>query len=217
MKKTLFLSAIVAMIFATSCKDQQLTSQVGAQQQSIAKMQEELTRQGEEIKKIKASSSDSIDGVAVKDILAGLQYQVEQLNKQMTKTRKDLYGHLNESEDGKPAEGNITTINGIHFANAQAVITGASQEPINKIAADMQKDAAMKVKIMGHTDNVGSDNYNKQLSLKRALAVKQYLVKKGIAESRITTEGFGATKPVAPNTDEAGKAKNRRVEIMILK
>lgn len=81
----------------------------------------------------------------------------------------------------------------------------------------LQQNPNLRVKIEGHTDNIGSMGYNIDLSQKRAKAVKDYLVGKGLQESRITTEGFGFKKPIASNTTEEGRAQNRRAEIVPLK
>jgi OOP family OmpA-OmpF porin len=69
---------------------------------------------------------------------------------------------------------------------------------------------------VGHTDSVGSDAYNQQLSVKRADAVKAYLVSKGMEKNRVYTEGKGEKQPVADNKTDAGRAKNRRVEIEVV-
>jgi outer membrane protein OmpA-like peptidoglycan-associated protein len=76
-------------------------------------------------------------------------------------------------------------------------------------------DPTMRVRIVGHTDNTGSDAINDPLSRQRAHAVKQYLEDRGVAGSRIDTEGRGEHEPVADNSTEAGRAKNRRVEIFL--
>jgi OOP family OmpA-OmpF porin len=79
------------------------------------------------------------------------------------------------------------------------------------------KDISLEVIIaVGHTDSVGSDAYNQKLSVKRAEAVKAYLVTKGIEKNRVYTEGKGEKQPVADNKTSEGRAKNRRVEIEVV-
>ncbi len=73
------------------------------------------------------------------------------------------------------------------------------------------------VEIAGHTDSVGDVDYNVKLSERRASSVKQYLIKKGIDPSKVVTKGYGPTEQVADNETEEGRAKNRRVELIILK
>jgi outer membrane protein OmpA-like peptidoglycan-associated protein len=74
----------------------------------------------------------------------------------------------------------------------------------------------MTIEISGHTDNISSKSFNKELSKKRANSVANYLIKKGIDRKRFTTEGFGYSKPIADNKTEKGRQKNRRVEFKIL-
>jgi OOP family OmpA-OmpF porin len=79
------------------------------------------------------------------------------------------------------------------------------------------KEPTWKIKIVGHTDNVGSDASNLELSKKRAIAVSNYLVTKGVDASKITTDGKGESMPIATNDTPEGRDKNRRVEFTILK
>ena len=79
----------------------------------------------------------------------------------------------------------------------------------------MNNDAAMKIAIDGHTDDVGSEASNIKLSENRANAVKNYLVKKGVDASRITVTGHGESTPIADNKTAAGRQKNRRVELTL--
>ncbi len=74
----------------------------------------------------------------------------------------------------------------------------------------------MVVEISGHTDNVGSRKSNIELSIRRANAVKDWLVKRGIEPERIQTKGYGPDRPVAPNNSEENKRKNRRIEFLRL-
>ena len=80
---------------------------------------------------------------------------------------------------------------------------------------DLQLNKKLTVLLVGHTDASGSDNFNLNLSIQRATAVKRYLVNKGMQASRITIKGEGEWQPVAENATEAGRAKNRRVEISV--
>jgi outer membrane protein OmpA-like peptidoglycan-associated protein len=73
----------------------------------------------------------------------------------------------------------------------------------------------LRFTIEGHTDNVGSDATNSELSLRRALSVRDYLIGLGVAASRIDVDGYGPSRPVADNSTADGRARNRRVEIVI--
>ncbi len=88
---------------------------------------------------------------------------------------------------------------------------------LNIIAEVMQKNPSLKIMIQGHTDNIGSKAYNQKLSVERAKAAKQYLVKKGVAPNRLMTEGFGFSRPVASNATPQGRALNRRVQFSLIR
>jgi outer membrane protein OmpA-like peptidoglycan-associated protein len=105
---------------------------------------------------------------------------------------------------------------GIQFETGKAVIRTSSYSILDEIVKVMNEHSYYMLKIDGHTDNVGNPASNQVLSEKRANSVKDYMVKKGISENRMTTQGFGDTKPMVPNTTTANKALNRRVEFMIV-
>jgi OOP family OmpA-OmpF porin len=84
---------------------------------------------------------------------------------------------------------------------------------LDEAAAVFEKNPGLRVRIEGHTDNIGTAAYNKKLSLRRANAVMDYLVKKGIAKDRLCAEGFGFTQPIATNKTKEGRALNRRVQL----
>lgn len=87
---------------------------------------------------------------------------------------------------------------------------------LNKLARLLQEKTDKTILIEGHTDDVGSDEFNIQLSLKRAEAVRQALIQRGIVKERLKFSGYGRTRPIAPNDSEIGRSLNRRVELIVL-
>ena len=105
---------------------------------------------------------------------------------------------------------------GINFDSGKATITKDSATVLEQIQKLLEGNADLKLKVEGHTDNVGKAKANLELSKKRAEAVKAWLVKAGIDKSRLSTEGLGDKKQVEDNKTEEGRAKNRRVELVKL-
>lgn len=108
-------------------------------------------------------------------------------------------------------------VKGITFDYKKWDIKEAFNSNLSNIVDVLQNNPDMHVRIEGHTDNIGSMKYNIDLSQKRAQAVKNYLVEKGINESRVSVMGFGYQKPIAPNDTEEGRSLNRRAEIVPIK
>lgn len=86
---------------------------------------------------------------------------------------------------------------------------------LNKVADVLYKDPKLRIQVIGHTDNVGSETYNQQLSERRARAVGDYLISQGVAASQVQMAGRGELEPRADNSTAAGRAQNRRVEIYL--
>jgi len=102
---------------------------------------------------------------------------------------------------------------GVLFDFNKSTLQPASDPLLQQILSLLTKDASLKLEIQGHTDNVGNDAYNQTLSEARARAVVTWLTQHGIAADKLTAKGYGKTMPVADNGNDAGRAKNRRVEI----
>jgi OmpA-OmpF porin, OOP family len=86
---------------------------------------------------------------------------------------------------------------------------------LDRLVAFMNENKDKKAELSGHTDNIGTEAYNRKLSERRVNSVRDYVVKKGIDNSRISGQGFGESKPIAENKTAQGRAKNRRVEIKV--
>ena len=103
----------------------------------------------------------------------------------------------------------------VFFATASDKLLAQSNKRLNDVVTIMNENPSFKVQIDGHTDDQGNDVYNQDLSDRRAAAVKAYLVSKGIAEGRLSSAGYGETKPVSDNKTAKGRAENRRVEMTL--
>jgi OOP family OmpA-OmpF porin len=113
-------------------------------------------------------------------------------------------------------KGNTATINNLFFDLGKATLKPESEPELKRILQVMKENTALVIEISGHTDNTGSDEINNKLSLERANAVRENLLKGGIDQARIKTKGYGKSKPKADNATEEGRQINRRVEIEIL-
>ncbi|HEU5218637.1 MAG TPA: OmpA family protein [Gemmatimonadales bacterium] len=125
--------------------------------------------------------------------------------------------------DGCP-EGEATYVNGrivlkgkIHFETGSANIKPKSKKLLDQVAYLMAEHRDIKrVRIEGHTDNVGGTALNQQLSEHRSEAVRKALIARGVAPGRLTSRGYGETRPISPNKSPAGRARNRRVEFVLI-
>lgn len=104
----------------------------------------------------------------------------------------------------------------INFETGKALIKPESENIIDQVAQLLKENAALKISVEGHTDNVGTAPANQTLSENRAKAVMNAIIAKGIDKARLSSKGWGQTKPIADNKTDDGKAKNRRVEIVKL-
>jgi OmpA-OmpF porin, OOP family len=127
-----------------------------------------------------------------------------------------------QDEDGCPDEVPAAVkkftgvIQGINFKTGSAEITKDSHKVLDKAVQVLVDYPDVRLEIGGHTDNVGKDEFNKELSQKRAESVKEYFVGKGISADRLTAVGYGMDKPLTSNKTKADKAKNRRTEFSLI-
>ena len=112
-------------------------------------------------------------------------------------------------------DGILVTFPDVTFATNSATISTSMRNVLDGVAQSMNNYPNSLIDVMGHTDSDGTDQYNLDLSRRRAEAVANYLVSRGVNRARIETIGYGEQYPVADNTTASGKAQNRRVEIRI--
>ncbi len=117
----------------------------------------------------------------------------------------------------QPIEVNASIVlNNIFFDINKFELKPESRSELDKVVALMNDNPGMKILISGHTDNIGKSSDNLVLSNNRAKAVISYLISKGVLPARLQSRGFGATKPIADNQTESGRAVNRRTELTVV-
>ncbi|WP_435412344.1 OmpA family protein [Psychroserpens mesophilus] len=137
------------------------------------------------------------------------------MDKQAQKIEEEIPGATVERVD----DGIVVTFDensGVYFDTNKDNINTASQETLNKLANVFVEFPDTNILVVGHTDNVGTEDYNMTLSKNRAYAVTNYLIGKGLQSGRFTTNWFGESQPMFDNTTTEGRAKNRRVNVAIL-
>jgi outer membrane protein OmpA-like peptidoglycan-associated protein len=113
--------------------------------------------------------------------------------------------------------GQIVRLNNVFFDFDKWDLRPESFVELDRVVTLLKDNPAIEIEMSAHTDSKGSDDYNFRLSDNRAKSVKDYIISKGIPESRIASKGYGETKPVATNDTDEGRQLNRRVEFTILK
>jgi outer membrane protein OmpA-like peptidoglycan-associated protein len=138
--------------------------------------------------------------------------------KEAEQRAQDALEHLAAANAGavkKEARGTVITLSGnVLFASGKSALLPGAQQSLDQVA-DALKNQDNKILVEGHTDSRGSDQTNLMLSKSRADAVGNYLVSRGVPQERVSTQGLGASRPVADNDSAEGRADNRRVEIIV--
>ncbi len=163
-----------------------------------------------------AGNAASAAGNAVKGVMGAIKLPGGKELKVLQGSAEEKFANF-LGKGGKAGGKEIFNFNDLTFATGSANLDAASQSRVKNLAAVLQAYPKTKIRLDGHTDNTGDATKNRTLSKQRADAVKALLTKAGINAGRIATRGLGDTKPVAPNNTPQGKAKNRRIELRVVK
>jgi outer membrane protein OmpA-like peptidoglycan-associated protein len=128
----------------------------------------------------------------------------------------ELQKQIEELQAKETERGLVITLGDVLFDFNRADLRPGARQNVSRLVAFLREHDDRQVLIEGHTDSVGDDAYNMNLSQRRAEAVRTYLIDSGISPTRSVARGYGESRPVASNDNEAGRQQNRRVEIVIL-
>ncbi len=162
-------------------------------------------------KKAGNTAVGALVGAAIGGTAGGL------IGKKMDKQAAEIKTAIPNAEVIREGEGIIVKFDsGILFDFDKSALKEEAKKNIQSLAASINNYPGTDIKIIGHTDNKGSEQYNLKLSERRGEAVKAYAISQGVPSYRVVTEGKGFSEPIADNATEGGRAQNRRVEIVIV-
>jgi outer membrane protein OmpA-like peptidoglycan-associated protein len=177
------------------------------------------------VEKVKVNNDDGKYAAVVKmtkkeDVLVAVTGDDVAFNTKVVARKEDtkppVVAKLNMNADVSET-GKSFVINDIYYATSRAEIDNKSLLILDEFAKYLIEHPNISIEIAGHTDNVGNDDANLALSMERSYEVMKYLVSKGVEGKRLTSKGYGETKPMADNATEEGRAQNRRTEFIIKK
>jgi outer membrane protein OmpA-like peptidoglycan-associated protein len=162
----------------------------------------------------RASTQAELDRAAKEKTQA--EAEKTQAEAEKTELRAQLLAQFNAVlQTRDTARGLIVNMSDVLFDTAKYSLRPLAREKLAKVAGIVSGHPGLRLDVEGHTDSVGGDEYNQQLSEQRGGAVRDYLTQQGMPASSVTSKGFGKTQPVASNNTAAGRQLNRRVEIVI--
>ena len=182
---------------------------------------QEAARQKAEAEKAKAEAVAQQQALAVEaDKARQAAAQSENLRQQAEKEKQDLRARLLQQLNTilatrDTARGLIANMSDVLFRSGSFELLPGARERLAKISGIVLAYPSLHLQVEGHTDSIGSDEYNQQLSEHRAEAVRDYLVQQGISSQSIEAHGFGKTEPIASNDTPEGRQQNRRVELVL--
>jgi outer membrane protein OmpA-like peptidoglycan-associated protein len=192
--------------------------QLQQQAQTDRAQAEEARRQAEQAQK--EAEQARADALAQKQAAQAesdkARQDAQRAEQDKEQTRARLMQQLNQVlETRESARGLIVSMPDVLFDFNKYTLKTEARERLAKVSGILMAYPGLNVKVEGHTDNIGSQEYNQKLSDERAETVRGFMVSQGVSPDIITAQGFGKTQPVASNDSAAGRSKNRRVELVV--
>ena len=189
---------------------QRIASMVQAEEADRLRAEGEQSAAAAEAARAQADQTQRIADAQAKEAeLARKEAQLAEL------AASDLRGRLQNIRATRGAQGMQMTLDDIAFAPGRAALRPEAKSSLGKLVAFVNKDPSKPIRIEGHTDSRGNPNANQLLSQKRADSVRDALIAAGVPANRMTSVGLGEDNPVADNNTEEGRAKNRRVDVIL--
>jgi outer membrane protein OmpA-like peptidoglycan-associated protein len=187
-------------------------SDLEAQQQAAARAQADAAR----AKADADAAASEARAQAARDAQAAAEKSAQAAAQQADEARERLRQQLNQVlQTTETARGLIVNLSDVLFDFNKFTLKPDAREKLAKVSGILLAYPNLKVQVEGYTDNIGSDEYNQKLSEQRANSVRDYLVSNNVADSNVTAKGFGKSSPIADNSTNAGRAANRRVQLVV--
>jgi len=194
-------------------------AQADAQQSQLAAQQSQLAAQQEAARRAKAeadAAAAEAKAQAARDAQKAAEASAQQATQQTEQMRERLKDQLNAVLQTKEtARGLIVNMSDVLFDFNKYTLKPEAREKLAKVSGILLAYPGLKLQVEGYTDNIGSDDYNQKLSEERAGGVRDYLVSQSVQQDNITAAGFGKSDPIADNSTNAGRAQNRRVQLVV--
>ena len=203
-----------ARMDATAAQNQAQTAQAQARQSQT----DAANAQQNAVAATRMAAADRAQSIAAQEAAAAERLRAEQAagaaNAAQERVRQ-LEAQLRDIEGKQTERGLLVTLGDVLFAFNKAELTPQAGPRLDKLASFLKQFPQRKLLVEGYTDAVGTDTYNMELSERRAEAIREALVARGVDTTRVVTKGYGKAYPVADNASVDGRAVNRRVEVVI--
>jgi len=204
---------------AHTAQDQARQAQLAQQQAEQAQQDAQARQQQEATQRAQAEAAAAEAQARARQAQLAQQQaeqSAQQASQQAEQARERLRMQLNAVlQTQETARGLIMNLSDVLFDFNKYSLKPEAREKLAKVSGILLAYPDLKVQVEGYTDNIGSDDYNQNLSEKRAAGVRDYLVTESVQEANITAEGYGKNNPIADNSTQSGRSQNRRVELVV--